>query len=172
VVPVADHACPAEITIIVDIANVMGARPDGWWKDRAGAALRLCREVVALARRGLPVAELPPSAFAGPDAEVPETSPAGNVRPQWVLVLEGRARQAADLLSIQDRSSGVALFLGESDRLVRLVLAAGSGDDAIVQAAHGLRGCAIVVTADRELRRRCEQEGAVTVGPGWLLRLL
>ncbi|KRA29577.1 MULTISPECIES: NYN domain-containing protein [unclassified Nocardioides] len=28
-------------TLIVDGANVVGARPDGWWKDRAGAALRL-----------------------------------------------------------------------------------------------------------------------------------
>lgn len=28
-------------TLIVDGANVVGARPDGWWKDRAGAAARL-----------------------------------------------------------------------------------------------------------------------------------
>ncbi len=27
--------------LIVDGANVVGARPDGWWKDRAGAAARL-----------------------------------------------------------------------------------------------------------------------------------
>ena len=27
--------------LIVDAANVVGSRPDGWWKDRAGAALRL-----------------------------------------------------------------------------------------------------------------------------------
>lgn len=27
--------------LIVDGANVVGARPDGWWKDRAGAARRL-----------------------------------------------------------------------------------------------------------------------------------
>ncbi|CAN5654213.1 hypothetical protein BH11ACT8_BH11ACT8_10490 [soil metagenome] len=27
--------------LIVDGANVVGARPEGWWKDRAGAALRL-----------------------------------------------------------------------------------------------------------------------------------
>lgn len=27
--------------LVVDGANVVGARPDGWWKDRAGAALRL-----------------------------------------------------------------------------------------------------------------------------------
>jgi len=150
----------------------MGARADGWWKDRAGAALRLCREVTVLARRGLPASELPPAAAAWLATEAPETGPDGNLRPEWLLVLEGRARQAADLLSIQDRSSEKALFLGESDRLVRLVLATGSGDDAIVQAVYGLQGRAIVATADRELRGRCAQLGAVAVGPGWLLRLL
>ncbi|GAA4129287.1 hypothetical protein GCM10022215_41650 [Nocardioides fonticola] len=27
--------------LVVDGANVVGARADGWWKDRAGAARRL-----------------------------------------------------------------------------------------------------------------------------------
>ena len=27
--------------LVVDGANVVGSRPDGWWKDRAGAARRL-----------------------------------------------------------------------------------------------------------------------------------
>ena len=27
--------------LVVDAANVVGATPDGWWKDRAGAARRL-----------------------------------------------------------------------------------------------------------------------------------
>lgn len=27
--------------LIVDGANVVGSRPDGWWRDRAGAAVRL-----------------------------------------------------------------------------------------------------------------------------------
>lgn len=27
--------------LVVDAANVVGARPDGWWRDRAGAATRL-----------------------------------------------------------------------------------------------------------------------------------
>jgi hypothetical protein len=27
--------------LIIDAANVVGARADGWWKDRAGAAARL-----------------------------------------------------------------------------------------------------------------------------------
>ena len=118
---------------MVDVANVMGARPDGWWRDRAGAALRLGREVTALAR-----------------AE-PAT--------QWVLVLEGRARDAAPLLE-QDASP------------VTVVSAPASGDDTIVEVVATSiardEEC-LVVTADRELRRRCEARGASVIGPGWLL---
>lgn len=32
--------------LVVDGANVVGARADGWWKDRAGAARRLHEELV------------------------------------------------------------------------------------------------------------------------------
>ncbi len=32
--------------VVVDAANVVGARADGWWKDRAGAALRLHDQVL------------------------------------------------------------------------------------------------------------------------------
>jgi predicted RNA-binding protein with PIN domain len=31
--------------LIIDGNNVMGAAPDGWWRDRAGAARRLVRRV-------------------------------------------------------------------------------------------------------------------------------
>jgi len=33
----------------VDGNNVMGARPDGWWRDRDGAARRLAAQVAAFA---------------------------------------------------------------------------------------------------------------------------
>ena len=33
--------------LIVDGANVMGSRPDGWWRDRAGAARRLQEQLLA-----------------------------------------------------------------------------------------------------------------------------
>jgi predicted RNA-binding protein with PIN domain len=35
--------------VIVDGNNVMGSRPDGWWKDRAGAARRLVEQIGAWA---------------------------------------------------------------------------------------------------------------------------
>ncbi|MGH3448250.1 MAG: hypothetical protein ACRDP4_11580 [Nocardioidaceae bacterium] len=33
--------------LIVDGANVVGSRPTGWWRDRAGAAERLHQEIAA-----------------------------------------------------------------------------------------------------------------------------
>ncbi len=138
---------------MVDVANVMGARADGWWRDRAGAALRLCREVQALAAR-----ETAPS--ASPAA--PSASPAAPAA-AWVLVLEGRARDAAD--SAADTAVPP----------VRVVSAPASGDDTIVEVVAEViasgENC-LVVTADRELRRRCEALTAAVVGPGWLLRQL
>lgn len=32
--------------LVVDAANVVGSRPDGWWKDRAGAARRLHEQLL------------------------------------------------------------------------------------------------------------------------------
>jgi 8-oxo-dGTP diphosphatase len=130
-------------TIVVDVANVMGSRPDGWWRDRAGAAVRLHAEIAALAASGRPVL---------PD----ETDPPG-----FVLVLEGAARAAAARIGAEDPQARV-----------RVVQADGSGDDAIAALARELPGRRFVVTADRELRRRSVAAGAAVLGPGWLIGLL
>jgi hypothetical protein len=129
-------------TIVVDVANVMGSRPDGWWRDRAGAAVRLHAEVAALAAGGRAV---PPG----------ETAP-----PEWVMVLEGAARPAASRIEADQCSR------------VRVVQARGSGDDEIVALVRELPGRRFVVTADRELRDRCTAAGATVLGPAWLLGLL
>jgi predicted RNA-binding protein with PIN domain len=34
--------------LVVDAANVVGSRPDGWWRDRHGAAVRLRDSLVEL----------------------------------------------------------------------------------------------------------------------------
>jgi len=34
------------LILVVDGANVVGSRPDGWWKDRAGAARRLHEQLL------------------------------------------------------------------------------------------------------------------------------
>jgi hypothetical protein len=39
---------PQDVVLLVDIANVMGSRPDGWWRERAAAATRLLNELEPL----------------------------------------------------------------------------------------------------------------------------
>jgi 8-oxo-dGTP diphosphatase len=163
-----------QVTIVVDVANVMGSRPDGWWRDRPGAAVRLHDEIVGLARSGRAI--LPD----GPDAN----------EPGFVMVLEGAARAAAARLAAAEPDAdgtGPArpgeLRPGEvrpgelrpaevRPGEVRVVQARGSGDDAIVAVVRELPGRRVVVTADRELRARCVAAGAEILGPGWLLGLL
>ncbi|MTE17160.1 hypothetical protein GLP40_31035 [Nocardia sp. CT2-14] len=146
----------AERVIVVDAANVVGSRPDGWWRDRAGAARRLLGELTGLRER------LPDSA-------------------RVVVVLEGAAKAAVDRRS--ERQEGLWVVLrgagepvlddGEGAGL-RVMLAGGSGDDAIVEvvAAAVAGGAVTVVTADRGLRARVEALGATTVGPSWLRNAL
>ncbi|MFF3349205.1 NTP pyrophosphohydrolase [Streptomyces sp. NPDC002779] len=113
------------LLVIVDAANVVGSVPDGWWRDRKGAAERLRDRLAADGVPGRP----------GP-AEI-------------VLVVEGAAR-------------GVSSVAG-----VRVESAAGSGDDHMVDLVAGRadgRPC-LVVTADRELRRRVAELGAEVAGP-------
>lgn len=114
--------------LVVDAANVVGSKPDGWWRDRAGAAARLRDGLAAVATDGLP--DLP-----GP-LDV-------------LLIVEGKAR-------------GIKPIPG-----VRVESAPQSGDDAIVGAvaSAGRERRVIVVSADRELRRRVVDLGAEVRGP-------
>ncbi len=134
----------SRLVLVVDVANVMGARPDGWWRDRAGAAGRLLSELDGLARTGLEMAE-----------------PLNAVRverwwPQVVAVVEGAARDVQAPDSVETVRTG------------------GSGDDAVVaQVRERLQrrpeDRVRVVTADRELRARVEACGAEAWGPRALL---
>lgn len=56
--------------LVIDAANVVGSRPDGWWRDRPGAAKRF----VANVRRAVD---------------------AGDVPPPVTVVLEGKSRAGA-----------------------------------------------------------------------------
>jgi 8-oxo-dGTP diphosphatase len=161
-----NRICEHPATIVVDVANVMGSRPDGWWRDRAGAAVRLHAQLAGLAASGGPVL---------PDEPDP---------PEFVMVLEGAARPAAArIAAAQDAAAGDAAA-GDADARdadarddapgdrVRVVRASGSGDDAIVALVRELPGRRFVVTADRELRNRCLAAGAAVLGPSWLIGLL
>src|SRR5690348_6481299 len=87
--------------VIVDGANVVGSVPDGWWRDRPGAALRLRDALTPVAANGLP--DLP-----GP-VEV-------------ALVVEGQAKSTpqgpAEVRVVSAPGSG-------DDRIVDLVREAG-----------------------------------------------
>jgi 8-oxo-dGTP diphosphatase len=156
------------VTIVVDVANVMGSRPDGWWRDRAGAAVRLHAQIARLAASGGAI--LPP---AGNDEDAPAED-----TPAFVLVLEGAARAAISRLPAADpgETGAARTDAARTDASrpgeVRVVEASGSGDDAIVAVVRELPGRRVVVTADRELRARCVAAGAEILGPGWLLDLL
>jgi hypothetical protein len=61
-------SCQNDQVVIVDGANVVGSRPDGWWRDRPGAARRLHDRLVSAVGTGA-------------------------IDPPVVLVLEGAARR-------------------------------------------------------------------------------
>ena len=131
--------------LVVDGANVVGSRPDGWWKDRAGAASRLLDRLAALAVAGMPTE-------AG-EGELPIVHRWPEVR----VVLEGLAKAAPDVAGVS------------------VVRASGEGDDTIVAevataVAEGRPTTA--VTADRALADRVRAAGADVRGPGWLLGLI
>lgn len=65
------------VVLVVDAANVVGSRPDGWWRDRVAAAARLLRALDGLRDRTVP----------GPDGTPLHI---GRV----IAVLEGKARAA------------------------------------------------------------------------------
>jgi hypothetical protein len=155
------RAAPPGLTLIVDGANVVGARGggDGWWRDRAGAARRLRDALVPLARSGIPAADLPPRVAAGPDdLEV--------LLPRVILVVEGAARVVADDQPTGDPATGDPA-IG-----IDVLAAPGSGDDATVAAAAAEARAGrrvLVVTADRGLAARLAAIGVGQVGPSWLL---
>ena len=142
--------------LVVDGANVVGSRPDGWWRDRAGAARRLAGSIVAvLVSRPEDLVELldgatPRSAeTVGSDLSVAAV--------QVHLVLEGAANDVEDL---------------PTHPLLDVVHAPADGDSAIaglVEQLAGGRDRVLVVTADRALRERVGAAGADVTGPRVLL---
>jgi 8-oxo-dGTP diphosphatase len=141
-----DEGWDVVTVLLIDAANVVGSRPDGWWRDRLSAARRLVAEIAPLAARGIADPDLP---------DDPSRARLAHWWPRIVVVVEGAARPAAE-----DTVAGVDL-----------VAAPGSGDDAVVAAAAGAPagGPCLVVTADRELRGRVAAVGAVPARPSWLL---
>ncbi len=107
-------------TLLVDAANTVGARPDGWWRDRAGATSRLLARLTALTGAALP----------GDDG-------APVVVTAVVAVVEGAARDVPapeGVTVVRAPGSGDDALVAEAGRL----LAAGA-DVLVVTADRGLR---------------------------------
>lgn len=126
-------------TVVVDLANVVGSVPDGWWRDRAGAASRLLTELAGLAAGGVDAAGL----GLGEDIWFP----------RFVAVVEGRARDVEGVGAVE---------------LVRADGSGDDAIVAVAERAVSAGERVSVVTADRELRARVEALGATALGPSWL----
>jgi hypothetical protein len=105
--------------IIVDGANVVGSVPDGWWRDRAGAARRLRDVLPTVVGDGLP--------GHPPPLEV-------------VLVVEGAAGPVAD----EAPPPGVRVVAAPrsgsgDDAIVDLVAASPDRPRVVITADRGLR---------------------------------
>ncbi|GAB3557507.1 NUDIX hydrolase [Spelaeicoccus albus] len=134
------------LTLVVDAANTVGSRPNGWWRDRAGATRTMVRGLAG--------------AFRHSRIRVP-ADVVGLPGDRWwpgrvIVVVEGRAR--GEWTSDPSVSGAVDI-----------VQAPGEGDDTIVEVAHreledGAR--VVTATADRELRGRLETLGGSVTGPG------
>jgi hypothetical protein len=98
--------------LVIDAANVVGSRPDGWWKDRAGAA----RTLVARVRAAVAT---------------------GALAPPVVLVLEGPARPG---VPEEDAGDGVRIVHapGPGDDTVVDVAAAAVEPVVVVSADRAL----------------------------------
>lgn len=66
--------------LVVDAANVVGARPDGWWHDRAGATRRLRDELAAVVDTGLPGLTPPVELVLVVEGQARDVSPTDAVR--------------------------------------------------------------------------------------------
>ena len=137
------------VTVVVDGANLLGATPNGWWKDRLGSAKRLRDELGDLSTAGVSPILVGLTADDAPGIS--------RVYPRWVQVTEGPAKTL------------------EGSEAVRVVGAPTHGDDTIIeetQRAIVLGRKVVVITSDRELQIRAQAAGAISRGVKYLLRYL
>jgi predicted RNA-binding protein with PIN domain len=99
---------------LVDASNVIGSRPDGWWRDREGAAARLIEALRDFAgpEDVVVVLDAGPAAWAGRDG------------PFEVAIAPRRGRDAADdeivrRLEADDDPSSVSVVTSDGELAAR-----------------------------------------------------
>jgi uncharacterized protein YaiI (UPF0178 family) len=115
------------VTWVVDASNVIGSRPDGWWRDRAGATRRLVAQLDRFAEAGGEAVIVVLDGGEPPPAERAE-----------VVVASRRGRDAADdeiVALLRDRGSEGVRVVTSDAGLARRVRALG----AEVEGAGGFR---------------------------------
>lgn len=109
-----------DAVLVVDVANVLGSRPDGWWRDRRAATERLLAQIAPLVGRDV----------SAPDGDVLCCR-------RVVAVVEGQARSARAPKEVTVR---VASHDGDSEVVATAETASGQGDVVLVVTAdRGLR---------------------------------
>ena len=132
--------------LLVDAANVVGSRPDGWWRDRAGAASRLLASLAGL--RAATIHGPGEGALViGGVVVVLEGAANAAEDPEWVRVHRARGKSGDDLLV----EAAAGLLADGADLLV-------------VTADRGLR--------ERLRDLPAPAGGLDIVGPRWLLHQL
>ena len=80
--------------LLVDVANVVGSRPDGWWRDRAGATVRLLERLAGMGSDVVAVVEGRARDVPAPDGvrvvRAPGSGDDAIVEAARALVAEGR----------------------------------------------------------------------------------
>jgi predicted RNA-binding protein with PIN domain len=102
--------------LIVDGNNVMGSRPDGWWKDRAGAARALVERIGAWAEEDVVVVfdgGPPPGMPAPPPVEVRFAERAGANAADDVIAALVAADTEPRALRVVTSDSDLARRVGE-----------------------------------------------------------
>jgi len=170
----------SRVELVVDAANVVGSRPDGWWRDRPGAAARLVAALAAALRSGAltsPVTViLEGAARSGVPATPTETGPGQGAGRGGGDAAEGARSgsggDAADETGAGSGGGGGAEAAADGAMpILRVLHAPTDGDSAIVAEVIALVGAGAevtVVTADRGLRARVVAAGGDVVGPSWL----
>ncbi len=98
---------------LVDASNVIGSKPDGWWRDREGATRRLLDALRESGEEAVVVLDAGPEEWAGRDG------------PLEVVIAPRRGRDAADdeivrLVAADDDPASISVVTSDAGLAARV----------------------------------------------------